>query len=257
MSTKREVRFLKNTIELRIDGDKNVISGYASVFSPARSEDLGGFIEQVDAHAFDESISGDVRGLFNHDANQILGRTKSGNLRLSTDSRGLRYEIDVPDTQLGRDLVTSMKRGDVDSSSFAFRCIKDAWEQDDNGMMLRTILKADLFDVSPVVYPAYPDASSQVRSLFPEGKPEIPTLDERKKKDEDDDDDYDEDRCECSCDSCMSKNCEACDVPDCADENCRCNKRSKLTDSEKRRLEMRAEMLRYGVVVRADENRPK
>jgi hypothetical protein len=174
--SKREVRFSKGTIELRQDdGKAPCIAGYAAVFQPCRSEDLGGFVEQIDEHAFDEALDGDVRCLFNHDANMILGRTKSGTLKLSVDSKGLRYAVDAPDTQAGRDAVTSIKRGDVDGSSFGFICQRDSWEADhESGAMVRTILKASVFDVSPVVFPAYPDTSSALRSLFPDGAPEVP-----------------------------------------------------------------------------------
>jgi hypothetical protein len=236
---KREIRFSKSTIELREDtGKAPVISGYAAVFAPARSEDMGGWVEQIDPHAFDEAVSGDVRGLYNHDANMILGRTKSGTMRLNLDAHGLRYEIDVPDTQVGRDLVTSMKRGDIDGSSFAFACKKDAWENDDaSGEMLRTILKADLFDCSPVVYPAYPDASSAVRSMFPDGVPEVPKPDTRADKD-----------CRCECASCLTGDCEDCDPDNCTDENCRCHERSRvLSDSDRNRLAIQIELRAHGV----------
>lgn len=174
--SKREIRYLKQPIELRAeDGKAPMIAGYAAVFAPCRSEDLGGFVEQIDEHAFDEAVGGDVRALFNHDPSKILGRTKSGTLRLSCDSRGLRYEVDAPDTQAGRDTVTSIKRGDVDGSSFGFYCKRDSWEKDhESGQMVRTVLEADVFDVSPVTFPAYPDATSSIRALFPDGQPEPP-----------------------------------------------------------------------------------
>jgi hypothetical protein len=165
----------------------------------------------------------------------ILGRTKSGTMRLSLDAHGLRYEIDVPDTQVGRDLVTSMKRGDIDGSSFAFACKKDAWENDEaSGTMLRTVLKADLFDCSPVVYPAYPDASSAVRSMFPDGVPEVPKPETREKD------------CRCECASCLTGDCEDCDPDTCTDEDCRCH---GLADSDRNRLAIQIELRMRGVKV--------
>jgi len=218
MSNKREFRFLKTPIELRESPDgKPVIAGYASVFMPSQSEDLGGFIEQVDPHAFDDAVSGDVRGLFNHNPDYVLGRTKSGTMRLSVDSRGLKYEIDVPDTQAGRDVVTSIKRGDIDGSSFGFICEQDAWEFPANAPAIRTLMRVSLLDCSPVTYPAYPDATSQVRSLWPDGKPEIPAPEQRDGDEEENSD------CRCECDSCRNGNCAECSDDPCDCEGCDCN----------------------------------
>lgn len=179
MSTKRERRFLTRDINIDDTSGSPKIRGYAAVFN-SMSEDLGGFREVIAPGAFDSSLSSipDVRALFNHDPNLILGRTIPGTLRLSVDDTGLAYEIDPPDTQAARDLMTSMKRGDVNQSSFGFYCDEDDWTKDAEGCMLRTIRSASLFDVSPVTYPAYPEASSGVRNLrgvmFPDGDVEIP-----------------------------------------------------------------------------------
>ena len=116
----------------------------------------------------------DVRALFNHDANAILARSKNGigSLSLGVDSVGLWYEFEAPDTQHGRDLMTSLKRGDVDQSSFSFTVGKDGqeWNETRDGdgptIFTRTIKKVSrLYDVSPVTYPAYPDATVALRSL--------------------------------------------------------------------------------------------
>ena len=156
--------FSNDAIETRSEGDKTIVRGHAAVFNK-RSENLGGFVEIIAPGAFDDVMDDDVRALFNHDANLILGRSKSGTLAMSIDDTGLAYEIDLPDTQAGRDLDVSMKRGDVDQSSFAFSVKDDEWE-DKDGQYIRTIKKVDrLFDVSPVTYPAYPDADAGVRSL--------------------------------------------------------------------------------------------
>jgi HK97 family phage prohead protease len=167
MTKSKETRLVKEPVQIRTssDGKGKTIVGYASVFAPAKSSNLGGFIEQVDPKAFDDTLNGDARAYFNHDPNFVLGRQKSGTLRLSTDKKGLRYEVDVPDTQLGRDLVVSMQRGDIDSSSFGFICDADEWEDNDSGPALRTLKKVRLIDVSPVTVPAYPDATSGVRTL--------------------------------------------------------------------------------------------
>ena len=126
------------------------------------SEDLGGFREIIAPGAFDDVLENDVRALINHDGNLILARTTSGTLALSTDEKGLRYEFEIPESSYGKDLAVSMKRGDITQSSFAFTVADDSWETRD-GMDVRTINKVKrLFDVSPVTYPAYPDADNLV-----------------------------------------------------------------------------------------------
>lgn len=143
------------------EGETMNVVGHASVYN-TMSEDLGGFREIIAPGAFDDVLENDVRALINHDGNLILARTTSGTLKLSTDEKGLKYEFDMPETSYGKDLAISMKRGDVTQSSFAFTVENDNWETKD-GMDVRTITKVKrLFDVSPVTYPAYPDADDLV-----------------------------------------------------------------------------------------------
>jgi len=163
MKIERRV-FTADQCELRNDDGVSTVKGHGAVFN-RESEDLGGFIEVIAPGAFDDVLDDDVRALWNHDANHILGRTVSGTLRLSVDESGLAYEIDMPDTQLARDLAVSMERGDVTQSSFAFTVADDDWEEYPGGYK-RTINKIGrLYDVSPVTYPAYPDADAGLRSL--------------------------------------------------------------------------------------------
>ena len=156
--------------ELREDGAPT-IRGVAAVFNKP-SHDLGGFREILLPGAFDAVLASkklDVVGLWNHDPSQILGRTTSGTLRLAVDeTRGLTYEIDPPDTQLGRDCQTLLRRRDVFGSSFAFTVNPsgETWTQPDKGLATRTISAVSgLFDVSVVTHPAYPQTSVAVRSL--------------------------------------------------------------------------------------------
>jgi HK97 family phage prohead protease len=142
--------------------------GYASVFN-SKSQDLGGFVEIVRPGAFTRALTGgaDVRALVNHDPNLILGRSAAGTLVLVEDERGLRVEILPPDTQAGRDTLESVRRGDLDGMSFAFRAIQDKWDYSDKarGTMLRELLDVDLFDVSVVAFPAYPKTDVALRSM--------------------------------------------------------------------------------------------
>ena len=149
------------------EGELPRIVGYAALYD-VLSEDLGGFRERIQPGAFSESLlHDDIRALFNHDANVVLGRNRAGTLALSEDERGLRIEITPPNTQSARDLLESISRGDITQMSFGFMVKPDgqAWSRDQEGRALRTLTAVNLFDVSPVVFPAYADTSVAVRAL--------------------------------------------------------------------------------------------
>lgn len=163
----RETRLIKSgKVELRqsADGKLKTLVGYAAVFN-SMSEDMG-FREIIAPGAFKRALKEgqDVRALTNHDSQYILGRTKSGTLRMKEDDHGLLIECDPPDTTYGRDLMESVARGDIDQMSFSFRCITDKWEMRD-GVALRTLVDVDLYDVSPVTFPAYPATEIGLRSF--------------------------------------------------------------------------------------------
>lgn len=136
---------------------KPVIRGYAALFN-SDSQDLGGFVERIAPGAFDDVMKRgtDVVALYNHDPMFLLGRESSGTLRISVDDRGLRYEIDPPESRA--DVIEAIERGDVRGSSFAFR-VKgsgESWSRTADGRQLREIRAVDgLFDVGPVLKPAY------------------------------------------------------------------------------------------------------
>lgn len=157
------------TVEERGEGDvkSSVLVGYAAVFNKM-SNQLGGpygFREQIEPGAFDGVMDNDVRAVINHDANYVLGRSSAGTLRLSIDDVGLRYEIDMPNTSFARDLMESVRRGDIKESSFKFTVLKDEWSESDEGTVRSIQQFGRLLDVSPVTYPAYPDATVAQRSL--------------------------------------------------------------------------------------------
>lgn len=160
-----ERRFLTKQLRATGDGDKRKITGYAAVFN-SLSENLGGFREMIMPGAFADTLKADVRALLNHDPNLLLGRTVANTLVLSEDELGLRYEILPPDTTYARDLMISLDRGDLDQSSFGFRVIEDSWVRptDEEPIPIRKLHKVELFDVSPVTFPAYPATSAGVRS---------------------------------------------------------------------------------------------
>ena len=167
--SKRELRMLPMT-ELRIadsDGGGATIEGQAAVFD-SWSETLGGifpFKEIVRKGAFNESIGkDDIRALFNHDPNYVLGRNRAGTLELVEDDIGLRVKITPPDTSWAKDILTSIRRGDITQMSIGFIVEDDKWSTKD-GMDVREIRKVQLFDVSPVTFPAYTATDVGVRAM--------------------------------------------------------------------------------------------
>ncbi|MCM1440249.1 MAG: HK97 family phage prohead protease [Roseburia sp.] len=167
--SKKELRMLPMK-ELRIaeaDGGGSIIEGHAAVFD-SWSETLGGifpFKEIVRKGAFNESIGkDDIRALFNHDPNYVLGRNRAGTLELVEDDIGLRVRITPPDTSWAKDIQTSIKRGDITQMSIGFIVEDDKWSTED-GMDVREIRKVQLFDVSPVTFPAYTATDVGVRAM--------------------------------------------------------------------------------------------
>lgn len=153
----------KLNIEARSDGG-NTIVGYASVFNK-ESENMGFFKETIKPGAFTRTLkeNPDIRALLDHQTGKIIARTKAGNLKLKEDDRGLKVEIDPIDTTDGRDAIEWVKSGVVDGMSFGFRVIEDSWHIKD-GINYREIIDVDLYEVSLVAFPAYPDTSVFLRS---------------------------------------------------------------------------------------------
>ena len=142
-----------------VDTRGKTLHGYAAVYG-ATSDDLGGFRERIAPGAFRSVLDADVRALLNHDPSQVLGRTKSGTLRLFDEQRGLRFECDLPDSPLGENVKAAVRRGDIDGASFRFRVGEEFWDGD-----LRTVKSvAELKDVTVATYGAYPDASVELRT---------------------------------------------------------------------------------------------
>jgi uncharacterized protein len=165
---KIERRYLKAT-DLRMaktaEDKMPMMSGMPALFNNL-SEDLGGFREKIAPGAFTNCLKNcDVRALWNHDSNHVLGRTTSGTLRLKETDAGLQMECDMPDTTMARDLGVSMQRGDVNQMSFGFTVKNDSWDEV-NGEIVRTLLEInELFDVSVVTFPAYSDTTVALNSL--------------------------------------------------------------------------------------------
>lgn len=152
------------------DGKPSVF-GYALKWG--KSYDMGYFTEEIQRSALSEADMSDVRILFNHDPNLIIGRTKSGTATVGTDETGMWYRASIPDSPTGQNLIEALKRGDIDQSSWSFQIARneagmsvgDEWRMKD-GKEHRVITKVRrVFDASPVTYPANPDTSVAMRSL--------------------------------------------------------------------------------------------
>lgn len=174
-AVEKEVRSLIMPLEVRAESNaegKKVIVGYAAIYnSPTILRDWWGeeFLEEIAQGAFDTSLKEDnIRALYNHNPDHILGSTKSGTLVLSSDTKGLRFENYLPNTQVANDLYENVSRGDVDGNSFGFKVRKDQWskvEHDGKEMMKRTLVDVKLIEISPTPFPAYEDTEVDCRSL--------------------------------------------------------------------------------------------
>lgn len=170
-----ERRYLFNRHEIRMDdtdtdNSPGTIEGYAAVFyrpgDPATEFELmpGRIVERIDPAAFADLARDDVRCLFDHASDKILGRNTSGTLELDVDSIGLHYRCTLPNTTAGRDVAESIRRGDITGSSFQFDVIEQEWTERDGEPTIRTLKKLRSFDVGPVTFPAYEATTTGVRS---------------------------------------------------------------------------------------------
>lgn len=170
-TTGLERRFTLGSIELRAkdgDDDTRTLEGYAALYN-SDSVDLGGFVERIAPGAFKRAFDGDsdVFALADHDHSKRLARLSNGSLRMFDDEKGLRVEIDLPDTTTGRDMLEEVRTGLVQGMSFGFRAKSDTWEEPENDgdPYLRTLNDVELFEVSAVGNPAYPDTTIAARGL--------------------------------------------------------------------------------------------
>lgn len=175
------------TIEKR-DGSPSSIRGYAAVFYDDQIPDQTQYMlsemyaERIFPGAFRKVLSEnqDVRALFNHDSNYVLGRTKNGTLQLREDDKGLVYIINPPDTQRAKDIIEGLRRGDISGSSFSFSLkrqdtgIDDVsmgpnQYRDEGNLLVREIREFDqVYDVGPVTFPAYTGTTAAMRHEDPE-----------------------------------------------------------------------------------------
>lgn len=163
----RETRALVIPLELRAAdaGDTgSTATGYAALFNA--ETDIGGYwTEVISPGAFSKSLQErDVLAVHSHDTGRVVGRLKAGTLSLREDEKGLSFENDLPDTSDGRDLVVQIGRGDIAGMSFAFRSRKEEWDET-RSPPRRTIIEAELYEITYTPCPAYPDTEVGLRSL--------------------------------------------------------------------------------------------
>jgi uncharacterized protein len=255
-SSEREIR-LRSTpqrFEIRANADgSRTISGYAATFGDL-SQDLGGFVERIQAGAFSKSIrDNDVRCLYSHDDSKILGRVSSGTLQIAEDSKGLHFSCRLPNTSTANEVVALMERGDLSQMSFGFSVVNDDWSPIGD-QLVRTLIEVQLWEISVVGDPAYTSTSVSVRSCPVQLRAKL-------KRDWDDDDPCDpdsdsydpqnddcEDRdeeCSCNCRACaIDRDCSACIVDNCSADNCDCESARANAETDKLRMRLKLTELR-------------
>ena len=147
--------------EIRAEGRR--LTGYAATFGTEAR--IGTFTETITRGAFADTLraGGDVLALVDHDPTRLLARTRTGTLRLAEDDTGLRFELDVPDTNLGRDVLAMAERGDLGGMSFAFTPTDESWQG-----RKRELRAVNLHEVSVVhAWPAYDGTSVDARTGTP------------------------------------------------------------------------------------------
>jgi hypothetical protein len=159
--------FPAGALRVRQEGDGAPrLAGYAAVFNTL--SEMWGYWERIQAGAFARSIreGADVRCLWNHNAELVLGRTTNGSLRLAEDNVGLHIECEPPATNLGKDSVETVRRGDVNQMSFGFWTPDGGVRWDTEGdKLIRTLVDLDLGEVSPCTFPQYPETQVEARSM--------------------------------------------------------------------------------------------
>jgi len=165
---KMERRILQATqMEIRkADEGPTTIEGYAAKFN-VDSVPMWGFTERIAPGTFTRTLkeNPDIKALWNHDSNCVIGSTKGGSLQLSEDDVGLKFSLDPGDTSWGKDALECIKRGDVSGVSFGFMTQKCEWDYTDPDNTIRTLTDVDLYEISPTPFPAYPDTEVQARSI--------------------------------------------------------------------------------------------
>lgn len=169
----RRVRTTKPFDDFEVEersGQPTRIRGYAARFYDPNDDGTefvsGRVRERISRSAFDAALErrDDAVAVFNHDRSLLLGRVSAGNLKLEKDSLGLRYEVELANTSVARDLVVNIRAGNIRGSSFAFTADADSWDHSDADVSIRTLESLTLHDVSPCTDPAYISSSVELNT---------------------------------------------------------------------------------------------
>lgn len=222
-----ERRFVKGAeVRATKEGDKPQIGGYASVFGEEYVLYDGAsyrVVEKIKEGAFARALKEkqDVRCLFNHNPDNVLGRSTSGTLRMSQDSKGLKFDNDLDTrTTIAQNVQAYIERGDVTGCSFAFDVSKQSWSEetrDGKTISTRVIEEiGNLYDVGPVTYPAYEGTSVAARSWLAGAPAEIRSAVTKR----DGPVGTPSNTCQCTCAECQAGDCDNCSDPDCEEMGC-------------------------------------
>jgi len=154
-------------LEIRVEqGKPTRLIGYAAKFGVRSQPIYGAFREVIAKGAFGKNLPGaDIRFLVGHDTRAILGRTKSGTMKVTEDDIGLRFDLTLPETTLAKDTIEQINRRDLDAMSFGFKKVEDAWGEDEEGFDLRTLKEVKVFELSLTAFPAYDETEVALRDL--------------------------------------------------------------------------------------------
>lgn len=159
-----ERRTVKASFTTREENEQKHIGGYYSVFDELY-EVMPGFMERIARHAFDDALKGDIRVLWNHNSDIVLGRSTAGTATFGVDDHGLFSDTIVnEEDRTALDCHARINRGDVSQASFGFDILEESWEWHDDGSCIRTIEKVKLYEVSPCTFPAYEGTDIKARA---------------------------------------------------------------------------------------------
>jgi HK97 family phage prohead protease len=166
VNRQKNIRDFKTSFKITRDEqtpDERIIEGYFALYE-SETELWEGSYEIINKGAFDSTLNkNDIRALWNHNTQYVLGRSKNGSLQLSADDKGLFGIIKLPNTQYAEDLHELVKRGDIDQASFGFNILDEELEELASGGYRWRIKDIDLHEISVVTFPAYENTTVQAR----------------------------------------------------------------------------------------------
>jgi Escherichia/Staphylococcus phage prohead protease len=160
---KRDFKAKFEVIRQQETPDDLQIEGYFALYEN-ETELFDGVYEIITKGAFDNTLGNDIRALWNHNTQYVLGRNKSGTLEIKTDDKGLYGVVKLPKTQYAQDLYNLVQRGDVDQASFGFNILDEELEELASGGYRFRLKEVDLHEISVVTFPAYENTSISARA---------------------------------------------------------------------------------------------